>query len=190
MPIEFRCSQCGRLLQTPDETAGGEAQCPQCGAVQEIPAASRDVPPGNTPPGPPPLPDAARRYASERVQAPAVGLMLVGALGAATQVLGVLSGMMRLRMLPAFGPRGWGAPAAMMSGNASLMVGVVLLALAVLVLYGAWMMWNLERYSWAMAAAIIALVPCTSPCCILGFPLGIWALAVLSDPAVKTAFRS
>lgn len=40
MPIDFQCQQCGRLLRTPDETAGKQAKCPACGNVQEIPSAS------------------------------------------------------------------------------------------------------------------------------------------------------
>jgi phage FluMu protein Com len=38
MPIEFRCQQCGKLLRTPDETAGRQARCPECGAINVVPA--------------------------------------------------------------------------------------------------------------------------------------------------------
>jgi hypothetical protein len=37
MPIEFRCRRCQKLLRTPDDTVGKQAQCPQCGEVQTIP---------------------------------------------------------------------------------------------------------------------------------------------------------
>jgi len=40
MPIEFNCTECGSLLRTPDNTAGQQAKCPQCGAVVGIPPAS------------------------------------------------------------------------------------------------------------------------------------------------------
>jgi phage FluMu protein Com/uncharacterized membrane protein len=40
MPIEFRCHQCNKLLRVGDETAGKQAKCPNCGTVQQIPAAS------------------------------------------------------------------------------------------------------------------------------------------------------
>ena len=43
----------------------------------------------------------------------------------------------------------------------------------------------------AMATAIVAMVPCTAPCCVLvGMGFGIWALVVLCDANVKSAFRS
>ncbi|HEV3024847.1 MAG TPA: zinc ribbon domain-containing protein, partial [Pirellulales bacterium] len=41
MPIEFRCSQCGKLLRTGDDTAGKQARCPACGNVLPVPARSQ-----------------------------------------------------------------------------------------------------------------------------------------------------
>ena len=38
MPIDFRCSQCGKLLRTGDDTAGRQAECPACGALTTVPA--------------------------------------------------------------------------------------------------------------------------------------------------------
>ncbi len=38
MPIEFRCTKCGKLLRTPDETGGRQARCPECGTILAIPA--------------------------------------------------------------------------------------------------------------------------------------------------------
>ena len=69
-------------------------------------------------------------------------------------------------------------------------MGVFGLAMAILVFVGATKMKNLENYSLAMAAAIVAMIPCISPCCLLGLPFGIWALVVLNDSSVKAAFRS
>jgi phage FluMu protein Com len=52
MAIEFRCTQCGKLLRTADDTAGKQAKCPECGAIMTIPeiAASGDNPFGTTGP--------------------------------------------------------------------------------------------------------------------------------------------
>jgi hypothetical protein len=37
----------------------------------------------------------------------------------------------------------------------------------------------------ARLAAIVTMIPCTSPACILGLPVGLWALVALSSPEVK-----
>lgn len=37
MPIEFRCSQCGKRLRVPDNAAGRQAKCPECANVQGVP---------------------------------------------------------------------------------------------------------------------------------------------------------
>jgi uncharacterized membrane protein/DNA-directed RNA polymerase subunit RPC12/RpoP len=37
MPIEFRCTQCRKLLRTQDDTAGKQAKCPVCGTLVLIP---------------------------------------------------------------------------------------------------------------------------------------------------------
>jgi MoxR-like ATPase len=36
--LEFHCSTCGRLLKVPVKAVGKQARCPQCGAVQLVPA--------------------------------------------------------------------------------------------------------------------------------------------------------
>jgi len=41
-----------------------------------------------------------------------------------------------------------------------------------------------------VVASILAMVPCISPCCLLGIPIGIWALVVLMKPEVQQAFVS
>ena len=59
MAIEFRCTQCGKLLRTGDDTAGKQAKCPACGTVLTIPQAGAAAgepfglsPPPLTPQGP------------------------------------------------------------------------------------------------------------------------------------------
>jgi len=60
MPIEFRCTQCNKLLRTADETAGKQAKCPECGTLLSIP----DAPSGDAGAGapPPPMPDAGSPF--------------------------------------------------------------------------------------------------------------------------------
>ena len=40
MPIQFRCSVCGKLLRVGDEAAGRQAKCPVCQTAQAIPSRS------------------------------------------------------------------------------------------------------------------------------------------------------
>ena len=49
MPIEFRCTQCEKLLRTGDDTAGKQAKCPECGSVMAIPMPDQ----GSVPPSQP-----------------------------------------------------------------------------------------------------------------------------------------
>jgi predicted PurR-regulated permease PerM len=66
---------------------------------------------------------------------------------------------------------------------------IITLALSGVTLFGGLKMKNLENYGLAMAASIIAIIPCFGPCCCIGIPVGIWSLVVLNKPEVKSAFR-
>jgi hypothetical protein len=66
--------------------------------------------------------------------------------------------------------------------------GVVKLALDVLTLYAGWQMRQLQSWSLCVAGTVAAMLPC-SACCILGLPMGIWALIVLLDNEVKQVFN-
>ena len=66
--------------------------------------------------------------------------------------------------------------------------GVISLALSALVAYAGWQMRQLRNWGLSMAGAIVAMIPC-SGCCLLGLPIGIWAIVVLIDNDVKRAFR-
>jgi hypothetical protein len=49
MTIEFRCTNCDKLLRTPAGTEGKQAKCPDCGALMEIPAGTAFSPPPREP---------------------------------------------------------------------------------------------------------------------------------------------
>ena len=63
------------------------------------------------------------------------------------------------------------------------------LGLSVLILIGAARMQSLRSYEFALTAAILAMVPCLTPCCLIGLPFGIWAVVVLSRAGVKSQFH-
>ena len=47
---------------------------------------------------------------------------------------------------------------------------------------------SLQSWPMALAASVVAMLPCLSPCCCLGLPIGIWSLVVLLDNNVKASF--
>ena len=73
-------------------------------------------------------------------------------------------------------------------GPIGIVSNVIGLSLSVLVLVGALRMQELRNYSFVFVASILAMVPCVTPCCVLGLPFGIWALVVLNRLEVKSQF--
>jgi prolipoprotein diacylglyceryltransferase len=76
----------------------------------------------------------------------------------------------------------------MFSGGIGIVGSLIGIAMAGFIIYGAMLMQKLQKYNMAMAASVIAMIPCISPCCLIGLPIGIWAIVVLVKPEVKAAF--
>ena len=68
--------------------------------------------------------------------------------------------------------------------------GIPAILITCFILYGAVQMRSAKNYSVCLAAAILACIPCTSPCCVFGIPIGIWALVILSQAKVRAGFRA
>jgi hypothetical protein len=79
--------------------------------------------------------------------------------------------------------------ARMFTGTVGLISNLVNIGIGVLILFGGLKMKKLESFGLAVTASVLAILPCTSPCCLVGIPIGIWALVVLFRPEVKSAFR-
>jgi hypothetical protein len=76
-----------------------------------------------------------------------------------------------------------------MSGGIGIVTAAIGLLIAGLLIYAAMEMKKLKQWGLAVAASILAMVPCISPCCIIGLPMGIWALVILMKDEVKAAFH-
>jgi hypothetical protein len=129
---------------------------------------------------------------TQTVQVPGIFLIVAGALGAMANSLNLLSHVLGWAI---FQTQSSGNPeldnvVRVMSGSLGLLFYGFALALNILVIVGGWRMTRLSNYGWCVAAAVVAVVPCLSPCCCLGIPPGIWALIVLSRPEVKAAFEN
>lgn len=139
--------------------------------------------PGVGPAGFSSLPPANPR---DQVNLPAIFLIIVGAIGAAWKILVILLNALGVGLNAAGG--GNNAMAGMMQGTIGIVFGVIGIIVAGVIIFGGIKMKKLQSYGLALTAAIIAMIPCISPCCILGLPFGIWALIVLMKPEVKAAF--
>ena len=135
-------------------------------------------------------PPDARARARQLVNGPAIALIVTAALGMVGNGVGLIMHLVgRGFVPPAYGMN----PEAlrlfqMFNGPLGAGIRIVPLALGVLVLVGALKMQQLRSRGLAMTAAILAMIPCLSPCCLLGLPFGIWALVVLSKPEVQSQF--
>jgi uncharacterized membrane protein len=76
----------------------------------------------------------------------------------------------------------------MMSTGFRVISGLVVFIFNAFVFFAAMQMKQLHSWPLALAGSIIAMTPCISLCCIIGLPIGIWALVVLFKPEVKEAF--
>lgn len=122
------------------------------------------------------------------VNGPAIGLICVAILGFLAQVASLV---WQLGFAAAMAHRSHMAGPFAVMNTPAIAIGTAIIGILVsgLILFGGLQMKKLEAYGLAMTASIVAMIPCISPCCIIGLPIGIWALVVLSKPEVKSAFH-
>lgn len=77
----------------------------------------------------------------------------------------------------------------MFYGWGGILFAIFGLLVGVFVIFGAVRMLGLKSWGLGLTASILSLVPCFQGCCLLSIPVGIYALVVLSDPQVKSAFK-
>jgi hypothetical protein len=156
--------------------------------------------------GPPPLPSGpmpgtisgAPQYgpgysnaAMDAVNGPAVGLIVFAVLGLLMQagaLLFSLAGTAFLASSTSNMPNNamW---INALTGTMGMVLHVLSIVIGVVILVGGIKMKKLENHGFAMTASILAMIPCVSPCCLIGLPIGIWAVVVLSKPEVKASFH-
>jgi len=125
---------------------------------------------------------------ADRVKGPAIALLVTAIIGIVLALLGLLLNALGVTVGAAEG--GDQGLANMASGGVGVAQSIVGIIVGVVILMGALKMKDLQSYGFAMTAAILAMIPCVSPCCLLGLPFGIWAIVILSNAEVKAAFQS
>jgi hypothetical protein len=127
-----------------------------------------------------------------RVQGPAIGLIVTGGISLVLYLFSLFAHLLGWTFAQ---PASTGNPEidrviGLFSGGVGAVVDLLAMVLSVLILVGGLRMLHLKNYPLCVVAAVVALVPCISPCCCLGLPIGIWALVILLKPEVKALFVS
>ncbi len=216
--MDISCPYCGRALPAAEVADGHPVQCPGCQMTFPVPAASEKVgapPPsaaddyfaGLPPDAPAPAilglrgDEAARQEAirpsrrptvqaagsaeaEERVRGPATALMLLSGVGLAAALLGPFLSLAKQATSLGKGPESAPAEEFLFACLVSLLLG----AYCGYIFWAARQMKRLKGYGHAVAAGVLATAPFFTPCCVVGVPVGLWALHVLSEPGVKGAF--
>jgi hypothetical protein len=127
--------------------------------------------------------------ASDQVSAPSVGILITGILGAALSFIGLIASLFETGIESIKSPELIGEYARIAEGAAGVAFCFVGLLVAGFIIYASLKMKALTQWSLCIAASIIAMIPCISPCCIVGLPIGIWCLVVLTKPEVRASFH-
>jgi len=131
---------------------------------------------------------AERQQAQAALQGPAIGLLVVSIISIAWLVLTIPFDLLLLAT-------GGIGPIEVDPGDELKIVirsiwGTAVLVASAYCIFGAWQMKTLKSFNHARIAAVLAVIPCLGPCCILGIPFGAWALTVLARPEVQARFES
>ena len=146
---------------------------------QPQPNTSGQMPPGG---------DSAS--AASKVKGPALGMLISTIVGVLLGLLGLALNILGIGLIAAAD----GAPPAEMAsllgqGVVGIVQSVIGLIGGGVIIFGCLKMMKLQSFNFAFTTCILAMIPCISPCCLLGIPFGIWGLVVLNDPQVKNSYR-
>lgn len=149
-------------------------------------------PPGPPPAGSPRGPALGPAEAASAVQGPAIALIVTAVLGGIFALIGIAFNVLGMGMsgmqdfADELGPAG--NLGNMVGGAMGVFSSILGLVVAGFIGWAALEMMKLRRWTVAVVASVVAMVPCVSPCCFLGIPVGIWSLVVLMREEVKGAF--
>jgi hypothetical protein len=139
------------------------------------------------------LPDGGAR-ARAMVQGPATALLVTGILCIILSLIGLVMSLTGAAFQPPPGEvppelRQFFDMMQQMQGPMGIVSAVISFAVSALVIYASQKLRALQSFALVVTATILAMFPCTSPCCCIGIPVGIWVLVVVFKPEVKSAFQ-
>lgn len=154
----------------------------------------KQAPPSSLTPEAPPAPPAGptpprTTDASSQVSGPAIGLLITGIIGAVFSLASFFS----ISLGTGLSTLWWeGIPdryEELWEGALGIGGSLIAVCVAAFIIYAALKMRELSQWGLAVAASVLAMIPCISPCCIIGLPIGIWSLIVLTKPDIRATFH-
>jgi len=125
-----------------------------------------------------------------KVQAPAIALLVCGGLSLLASIWGVVNAL--ISPPPQVPPNAPEFMSEMMKnsvGPTAAVIQAVFIFVGLFVLFGGIQMLRIKTWGVALAASIVSMFNVGSCCCIIGLPIGIWALVILLMGDVKRAFE-
>ena len=124
-----------------------------------------------------------------QISGPSIGLIITGAIGAIFSLFALIALGIGMSFGSLWGIRNIDRYEDFFGGAIGMGSSFLGLIVAIFIIYAALKMKELKQWNLAVVASVLAMIPCISPCCIIGLPIGIWALVVLMRPDVKAAFK-
>ena len=124
-----------------------------------------------------------------QVSGPSVGMLITGIVGALFSLFVLVALGIGLSLSSLWGGRDVDWAEDLYGGAIGMGSSFFGLLVALFIIYAALKMKDLKQWNIAVVASVLAMIPCISPCCVIGLPIGIWSLVVLMRPDVKAAFK-
>jgi hypothetical protein len=126
-----------------------------------------------------------------KVQAPAIALIVVGGLGLLASIYSVINALVAAPpVFPPDTPDFVRQFASNSVGPLAAGIQLIFVLVAILILVGGIQMLRFKTWGLALTASILSMVNVGSCCCILGLPIGIWALIILLASDVQQQFAA
>lgn len=135
-----------------------------------------------------------REAALQAVKGPAIALKVTAIIGLVLVALGLVVNVLSLAGvqfnfgLQQMGDARFQKMFSQLGGGLGIVQNLIGAGIGIAIWMGASKMQSLQNYQFAMTASVLAMLPCLSPCCLLGLPFGIWALITLNKPEIKSQF--
>ena len=129
----------------------------------------------------------------QKVKLPAIGLLIAGIINGLFAFVLLIAGVFRaiafyngLQQLPTNEAERIGFYIGTIGGYA---IVLITLLVSPIIIFGAIQMMRGKKYRLSKAAAVLAIIPFTACCMLIGAPFGIWAFIVLNQDDVKAFFK-